>query len=244
MTNLRALFKREFFGYFRSPVAYVFTVIFLVASVGSTFFLGNLYESNQSSLEPFFTFLPWLFLVLIPAIGMRLWAEERHSGTIELLFTLPIKMSEAVLAKFLAGWIFVCIGVSLTFPLALTVAYLGDPDWGVIVASYLGSYLMAGAFLAISCMASSLTKNQVIAFILGVLISFILILLGWGVFTDVLSSLLPMTVVDLISSVGVMPHFFTMTRGMVDSRDVLYFLMVTGVSLSLNVIFLNSKKAS
>lgn len=244
MANLKALFKREFFGYFRSPVAYVFTVIFLVASVGSTFFIGRLYESNQASLDPLFNFLPWLFLVLIPALGMRLWAEERHSGTIELLFTLPVNMSEAVLAKFLSGWAFVCIAVSLTFPLVITVAYLGDPDWGVIVSSYLGSFLMAGAFLAVSCMASALTKNQVIAFILGVLISFLMVLLGWGLFTDILSAILPIYIVDFISSIGIMPHFFTMTKGMIDTRDILYFLMVSGISLSLNVVFLNSKKAS
>lgn len=244
MVHLKALFKREFLGYFRSPVAYVFTVIFLLSSVGSTFFLGRLYESNQASLAPFFTFLPWLFLVLIPAIGMRLWAEERHSGTIELLFTLPVSMEEAVIAKFLAGWAFVCIAVTLTFPLVLTVAYLGSPDWGVLFASYLGSYMLAGSFLAISCVASAFTKNQVIAFILSVITCFFMVLVGWGVFTDVLVSFLPVSFVDLIANIGVMPHFETIMKGMIDSRDLLYFLFLMAISLKLNSIVLNAKKAS
>lgn len=244
MVHLKALFKREFLGYFRSPVAYVFTVIFLLSSVGSTFFIGRLYESNQASLAPFFTFLPWLFLVLIPAIGMRLWAEERHSGTIELLFTLPVSMEEAVIAKFLAGWAFVCIAITLTFPLVLTVAYLGSPDWGVLFASYFGSYMLAGCFLAITCVASAFTKNQVIAFILGVITCFFMVLVGWGVFTDILSSFLPVSFVDLIAVIGVMPHFETTMKGMIDSRDLLYFVFLMAISLKLNSIILNAKKAS
>jgi ABC-2 type transport system permease protein len=244
MVHLKALFKREFLGYFRSPVAYVFTVIFLLSSVGSTFFIGRLYESNQASLAPFFTFLPWLFLVLIPAIGMRLWAEERHSGTIELLFTLPVSMEEAVIAKFLAGWAFVCIAITLTFPLVLTVAYLGSPDWGVLFASYFGSYMLAGCFLAITCVASAFTKNQVIAFILGVITCFFMVLVGWGVFTDILSSFLPVSFVDTIAKIGVMPHFETTMKGMIDSRDLLYFVFLMAISLKLNAIILNAKKAS
>ena len=244
MTNFGPLYKREFLGYFRSPVAYVFIVIFLIASVGCTFFIGGLYESNQASLHSLFLFLPWLFLVLVPAVGMRLWAEERHSGTIELLFTLPISMFEAVLAKFLAGWTFLTIAILLTFPMALTVQFLGNPDTGVIFSSYLGSILMSGAFLGITCFTSALTKNQVISFILGVVISFFMVLVGWGVFTDILSSVLPLAVVDTIASLGFMPHFTPIIRGVIDSRDILYFLFVILASLVLNTITLNNKKAT
>lgn len=240
MSSLGPLFKREFFGYFRSPVAYVFLVIFLLASVGSTFFLGGLYESNQASLNSFFYFLPWLFLVLVPAIGMRLWAEERHSGTIELLFTLPVSHWEAVLAKFLASWLFLSIAIILTFPLVLTVFYLGNPDLGVIVSSYGGAILMGGAFLAITSLTSSITKNQVISFILGVVIGFLMILVGWGVFTDILTSILPVGAVDAIASIGFMPHYLPLIRGVIDSRDVLYFLGIIGASLGLTVLALSS----
>lgn len=244
MGNFKPLFKREFFGYFRSPVAYVFIIIFLLASVGCTFFIGNLYDSNQASLVSFFSFLPWLYLVLVPAVGMRLWAEERHSGTIELLFTLPVTMFEAVLAKFTAGWAFLGISLLLTFPLVITIGYLGSPDYGVIVSSYLGSFLMAGAYLGITCVTSALTKNQVISFILGVVISFVMVLLGWGLFTDILATVLPIRVVDFIANLGVVPHFNPITQGVIDSRDVLYFLLVIFTTLVLNTIVLNAKKAA
>lgn len=244
MNQFFPIFKREFLGYFRSPVGYVFMVIFLIASAGTTFFLGGFYESNQASLGVFFMFLPWLFLVLVPAVGMRLWAEERRSGTVELLFTLPVTIFEAVLAKFLAGWSFLTIVTLLTFPLVITVNYLGNPDNGVILSGYIGSILMAGAFLAISCFTSSLTKNQVISFILGVIISFIAVLMGWGVFTDILASFLPVFLVDLISSLGFMPHFNPIVRGVIDSRDVVYFVLVIVFALSLNTIVLENKKAS
>ena len=238
------LFKREFFGYFRSPVAYVFIVIFLIACVGCTFFIGGLYESNQASLTPFFSFLPWLYLVLVPAVGMRLWAEERHSGTIELLFTLPITMVEAVLAKFCAGWAFLGIALLLSFPMVITVAYLGDPDIGVIIAGYIGSFLMAGSFLAITCLTSAMTKNQVISFILGVVISFFMVLVGWGIFTDILASFLPLPVVDAIANLGIMPHFTPIMRGIIDSRDILYFISLSAAALILNTIVLQSKKSA
>jgi ABC-2 type transport system permease protein len=244
MEQFVPLFKREFLGYFRSPVAYVFIVIFLLASVGSTFFIGNLYESNQASLEPFFAYLPWLFLIFVPAVGMRLWAEERRSGTIELLFTLPVTMTEAVLAKFLAGWAFLAAALALTFPLWITVNYLGSPDNGVILAGYLGCLLMAGAYLSISCFTSALSKNQVIGFILGVVICFVLVLLGWGVFTDMLAGFLPAAVIDVISGIGFISHFQSITRGLLDSRDLVYFVSAIAVGLSLNTLILNAKKAS
>jgi ABC-2 type transport system permease protein len=238
-----ALFRREFYGYFRSPVGYVFMGVFLLASVGSTFFLGGLYESNQASLAPFFNYLPWLYLVLVPAVGMRLWAEERKVGTIELLFTLPISMGEAVVAKFVAGWAFIGIALILTFPLWVTVSYLGDPDHGVILAGYLGSWLMAGAYLAITCFTSAITKNQVISFIISVVICFGFVLMGWGVFSSFLGEVLPSSMVDFIAGLGFVPHFSGIAKGLVDSRDVVYFGSVIAISLAINTFILNAKKA-
>lgn len=244
MENFIPLFKREFFGYFRSPIAYVFIVIFLLASIGCTFFIGNLYDGNQASLDAFFAYLPWLFLIFVPAVGMRLWAEERRSGTIELLFTLPVTMTEAVMAKFLAGWTFLGVAMALTFPLWITINYLGNPDNGVILAGYLGCFLMAGAYLSISCFTSALSKNQVIGFILGVVICFVLVLLGWGVFTDLLSGFLPVAVIDVISSLGFITHFQSISRGLLDSRDLVYFISAIAVGLSLNTLILTARKAS
>ncbi len=243
MAIFKSLFKRELLGYFRSPVAYVFIIIFILASVGCTFFIGGLYDSDQASLNPFFMFLPWLFLVLVPAVGMRLWAEERRSGTIELLFTLPVTTATAVLAKFAAGWAFLVIGLVMTFPLIITVNYLGSPDNGVIFGGYFASALMAGSYLSIASLTSAITKNQVISFILGVVISFFLVLVGWGLFTDVLASVFPIAVVDAIASLGFMSHFMPMVRGVIDMRDLVYFLLVMGSCLTLNIITLDAVKA-
>ena len=237
------LFKREFLGYFRSPVAYVFIVIFLLSSVGTTFFLGGFYDANQAALTAFFAYHPWLYLVLVPAVGMRLWAEERKSGTIELLFTLPVTLTEAVLAKFFAGWAFLGIALALTFPMVITVNYLGAPDNGVILAGYLGSFMMAGSYLAVTCLTSALTKNQVISFILGVIICFVMVLLGWGIFTNVMANFLPSVAIDVISSLGFMTHFQSISRGLIDSRDIIYFASVILVALSLNTIVLETRKA-
>jgi ABC-2 type transport system permease protein len=238
------LFKREFLGYFRSPVAYVFIVIFLIATVGCTFFIGGLYESNQASLSAFFNYHPWLYLVFVPAVGMRLWAEERRSGTVEILFTLPVTLTEAVVAKFMAGWAFLLIALLLTFPLVITVNYLGDPDNGVIFSGYVGSFFMAGAYLSVSCFTSAFTKNQVISFIIGVLICFIMVLLGWGVFTDLMADFMPAPMIDLIAQTGFMTHFQAVSRGLIDSRDIIYFASLIAVCLFFNVVTLNSKKAS
>lgn len=244
MTHFAPLFKREFLAYFRSPVAYVFIVIFLLASVGCTFFLGGFYDGNQASLDVFFAYLPWIYLIFVPAVGMRLWAEERRSGTIELLFTLPVTMAEAVLAKFAAGWAFLVVALALTFPLVITVNYLGAPDNGVILAGYVGSALMAGAYLAVACFTSSLTKNQVISFILGVIICFVLVLLGWGVFTKELGGFLPAAAVDGIAALGFTTHYYGISRGLIDSRDLIYFASAILVGLALNTLTLNAKKAS
>ncbi|MCX6937073.1 MAG: ABC transporter permease [Verrucomicrobia bacterium] len=238
MSQLCPVFKREFLGYFRSPVAYVFLIVFLVASVGLAFFVGGLFKANQASLQSFFVFHPWLYLFLIPAVGMRLWAEERRGGTIELLFTLPITTLDAVLGKFLAAWAFLALGLVLTFPLALTIGWLGDPDWGTVLAGYLGSALMAGAYLAVCSLLSALTKNQVIAFVLGVVHCLVLVFLGWSVFNGLLSGFLPVAAVDFIANLGFIPHFDALTKGIIDPRDLAYFGSLIALALTLNVVVL------
>ncbi len=244
MNQIVTLIKRELKSYFFSPVAYVFIIIFLLSTVGATFFLGNFFNSNQASLEIFFLFHPWLYLILIPAVGMGLWAEERNTGTIELLFTLPISMMQAVVSKFLAGWIFIGIALLLTFPMVLTINYLGSPDQGVIFASYLGSFLMAGAYLAITCVTSSLTRNQVISFILSVIICFWMVLTGWGVFTDILNKFFPTWLTEIISSFSFSTHFNSISRGIIDSRNIVFFLSIIGGGLIINALILETKKAS
>ena len=238
MSQIAPVFKREFLGYFRSPVAYVFLIVFLVASVGLAFFVGGFFKANQASLQSFFVFHPWLYLFLIPAVGMRLWAEERRGGTIELLFTLPLTTLDAVLGKFFAAWAFLALALVLTFPLALTVGWLGDPDWGVIVAGYLGSALMAGAYLSVCALLSSLTKNQVIAFVLGVVVNLALVFLGWSVFNGLFSGFLPVAAVDFIANLGFIPHFDALSKGILDPRDFAYFGSVMALALTLNVVAL------
>ncbi|MCP4294989.1 MAG: ABC transporter permease subunit [Proteobacteria bacterium] len=244
MTQMIALMKRELMNYFFSPVAYVFIVIFLISTVGTTFFLGHFFNSNQAGLEIFFLFHPWLFLFLIPAVGMGLWADERNTGTIELLFTLPITMLQAVTSKFLSAWIFIGVALMLTFPIVLTVWYLGEPDNGMIVTSYLGSFLMAGAYLSITCVTSALTRNQVISFILSVMICLIMVLLGWGVFTNIMNQAFPPWLTDVISSFSFSTHYNSIQRGIVDSRDLIFFLSIIGGGLVINALILDAKKAA
>lgn len=238
MSQVTPVFKREFLGYFRSPVAYVFLIVFLMASVGLAFFIGQFFRANQASLESYFTFHPWLFLFLIPAVGMRLWSEEKRTGTIELLFTLPLTTLDAVLGKFLAAWAFLTVAILLSFPMVITVGYLGDPDWGVIAASYLGSILMAGSYLGVCSLTSALTKNQVISFVLSVLACLILVFLGWSVFNGALSAVLPVWAVDLVANFSFVTHFNAFTKGIIDPKDVAFFLSLTGFTLFLNVVVL------
>lgn len=238
MSQVAPLFKREFLAYFRSPVAYVFLIVFLFTSVMLAFFLGNFFKANTASLEAFFVFHPWLFLFLIPAAGMRLWSEEKRTGTIELLFTLPVTTLEAVLGKFLAAWTFLIVAILLSFPLALTVAYLGNPDWGVIFTSYLGSILMASSYLGVCSLMSALTKNQVISFVLSLLVCLVLVLLGWSVFNGILSAVMPVWMVDILANFSFLTHFEAFTKGIVDPKDVVYFLSLTGFTLFLNVVAL------
>ncbi|MFP4208426.1 MAG: ABC transporter permease subunit [Wenzhouxiangella sp.] len=243
MGNLGVVLRRELASYFATPVAYVFIVIYLVMSAVFTFYLGGFYEREIADLEPFFRFHPWLYLFLVPAIGMRLWAEERKYGTVELLLTLPITATEAVLGKFLAAWLFIGLALVLTFPIWVTVNVLGNPDNGVIVAAYLGSWLMAGGFLAISACLSAATRNQVVAFILAVVACFVFLLSGLPMVLDLFRGWLPQALIDGIANLSFLVHFNAISRGVLDLRDVLYFLLVIGFWLAANRIVLERKKA-
>ncbi|MBX3692618.1 ABC transporter permease subunit [Dokdonella sp.] len=237
------VFRRELRSYFATPVAYVFIVIFLVLSSAFTFYLGNLYERGQADLLPFFTFHPWLYLFLVPAVSMRLWSEERKSGTIELLLTLPVTMWQAVLGKFLAAWAFIAIALVLTFPLWITVNYLGTPDNGVILASYVGSLLMAGAFLAIGSCISAATRNQVVAFILTVVVCFVLVMAGFPLVLDAFAAWAPQGLVDAVASLSFLTHFASISKGVIDLRDILYFGLMIAFWLYASAIVIDLKKA-
>jgi ABC-2 type transport system permease protein len=243
MNGMWAVFKRELASYFTTPVAYVFILIFLIVASAFTFYLGNFYERGQADLASFFTFHPWLFLFLVPALSMRLWAEERKSGSIELLMTLPIKPWQSVVGKFLAAWAFTALAIALTFPLWITVNYLGAPDNGVIFAAYLGSVLMAGGFLAVGSCISAITKNQVIAFIVSVVVSLLLLLAGLPLVLDVFSAWAPQAIVDTIASLSFLTHFDSISKGVIDVRDLVYFALLIGFALYANTIVLELKKA-
>jgi ABC-2 type transport system permease protein len=239
MRQITPIFKREFLGYFRSPVAYVFLIAFLVISVSLAFSrYGGFFRAGVAGLESYFTFYPWLFMFIVPAVGMRLWSEEKRSGTVELLFTLPVTTLEAVLGKFLAGWAFLALAILLSFPMALTVAFLGRPDWGVLTATYFGAILMAGAYLGVCSLTSALTKNQVISFVLSLAACAVLVFLGLSSFTTTLESVLPVGVADAVSNFSFVTHFDAFTKGIIDPKDVIFFLSLTGFTLFLNVVAL------
>ncbi len=244
MRALLAIFKRELGGYFITPVAYVFIVIFLVMTGVFTFSesFGGFFAQRQASLQSFFTFHPWLYLFLIPAIGMRLWSEERKTGTIELLLTLPISVPAAVLGKFLAAWAFTAIALGLTFPLWITVNYLGEPDNGVILAGYLGSLLMAGGYLAIASCISATTQNQVIAFVVGTVVCFAFTVSGAPLVLEFFSAWAPEALLDQISGFSFLTHFNAITEGVIDLRDLIYFASLIAVWLFANVIIIEHKK--
>ena len=236
--------KRELGAYFSTPLAYVFIVIFLALSGALTFFLGAFFERGQADLQSFFSFHPWIYLFLIPAVAMRLWAEERKSGTIELLLTLPVSTTAVVIGKYLAAWIFIAIAVALTFPLWITVNFLGEPDNGVIVASYIGSLIMAGAYLAIGSCISALTKNQVIAFILSAVVCFLFLMSGVELVQSFFSGWTPIFVTEAIESMSFLTHFQGIIRGVIDLRDVIFFGSVIGVFLYANALVVDLMKGS
>ncbi len=243
MRGTWVIFKRELGSYFSTPIAAVFLVIFLLLSGTFTFYLGNFFGRGQADLRSFFEFHPWLYLVLIPALAMRLWAEERKSGTVELLFTLPVSLTEVVLAKFLASWCFTALALALTFPMWVTVNVLGDPDNGVIFAAYLGSLLMAGGFLAIGSCMSALTKNQVIAFVVSVVVSLGFVLSGFPMVLDFVSGWAPHVLVTLISSFSFLTRFDAISKGVFDLRDLVYFLSLMAFWLFATAQVLEMKKA-
>jgi ABC-2 type transport system permease protein len=240
---VRNVIGRELSAYFSTPVAWVFIVIFLVMSGVFTFYLGSFYERGMADLEPFFQFHAWLYLFLVPAISMRLWAEERRSGSIELLLTLPLTIWQAVLGKYLAAWLFIGLALLLTFPTWMTVNYLGDPDNGSIAAGYIGSWLMAGGFLAMGSCMSALTRNQVVAFILSVAVCFGFLLSGLPIVMNVFSGWAPQSVLDMIADFSFLTRFASISKGILDLRDMFYFALVIVMWLLANTIVLEFRKA-
>lgn len=243
MKQLPVIFKRELNSYFATPLAYVFILIFLVLAGVFTFYLGGFFERGQADLSAFFSFHPWLYLFLVPAIAMRLWAEERKSGSIELLMTLPVTRSEAVVGKFLAAWAFAGIALLLTFPMIVTVNYLGEPDNGAIFTGYLGSWLLAGCYLAIGSCMSALAKNQVIAFILAVSVCFLFIVSGFPMVLDALSAWAPQALLDAVASLSFLIRFDAISKGVIDLRDLLYFVTLIAAWLAATAVVIDLKKA-
>ncbi|MDQ5849551.1 MAG: ABC transporter permease [Pseudomonadota bacterium] len=235
--------KRELASYFTSPVAYVFLVIFLLLTGFFTFTAGNFFERGEASLAAFFGWHPWLYLVLVPAVGMRLWAEERRSGTLELLLTMPLAPWQAIVAKFLASWLFLAVALGLTFPAIVTVNLLGEPDNGVIVGGYLGSLLLAGTYLAISCMTSAMTRNQVVAFILSVVICLFLILAGFNPVTDLMTRWASPALIDTVAAFSVVTHYDNFQRGVIDLRDLAFFLSVIGFALFATSVVIRGQRS-
>lgn len=244
MRCVLAVCRRELRAYFTTPLAYVFIVIFLALNGATTFYFGGLFDRGQADLQPMFAFHPWLYLFLIPAVAMRLWAEERKSGTLELLMTLPVSTTEAVFGKFLAAWAFTAIALALTFPMWLTVLYLGSPDNGVIVTDYIGSLLMAGAYLAIGGFVSALTRNQVIAFVVGAATIFLFMMSGLELVISAFQGWAPNFVVNLVQSMSFLSHYDSVVRGVVDLRDLVFFLSVMGVFLFANVVTVDLKRGA
>jgi len=240
---LSAIFKREFSSYFSTPLAFVFVVIFLMLTGVFTFHVGHFFENGQADLLAFFNFHPWLYLFLIPALAMRLWAEERKSDTIEVLLTLPVRLRDAVVGKFLAAWSMCGFALILTFPMWITVNFLGEPDNGVIFASYLGSWLMAGSFLAIGSCFSAVTSNQVIAFILSVVVCFFLVVAGSPLVLSAFQGWVPLWFLDAINALSLLSHFHALSRGVVALRDVLFFFFMIAAWLTATAVIIDMKKA-
>jgi len=243
MNPVTAIMRRELRSYFVTPVAYVFLVIFLVLSGILTFYVGDFYDRSIADLQPFFVMHPWLYLILVPAVSMRLWAEEAKSGTLELLLTLPVNLWQAMLGKFLAAWLFVGLALLLTFPIWVTVNYLGSPDNGIIVAGYIGSWLMAGAFLAIGACLSTVTSSQVVAFILTAVVCVLLILAGQSQVLDFFQGSLPRKLVNGVAHLSMLRHYEAIARGVLDVRDLLYFVLTIVAWLTAGVLVLDMKRS-
>jgi ABC-2 type transport system permease protein len=241
--HILTITKREITGYFASPIAYVFIVIFLILSGFFTFMVAGFFQRGQANLVTFFAWHPWLYLFLVPAVGMRMWSEERRLGTIELLLTMPITPWQAIVGKFLASWLILALALALTFPIVITVNLLGRPDNGVIFAGYIGSLLLSGAYLSIAAMTSAMTRNQVVSFILSLVICLFLILAGWPPVTNLLTQWASPSLVDTIAAFSVMTHFESIQKGVIDSRDVLFFLSVIGFSLFTTSVILRAHRA-
>ena len=244
MRHIRIITKRELAAYFATPVAFVFIAIFVSLTGALTFFIGRFFERNQANLDTFFGFHPWLYLLLVPAVSMRLWAEERKSGTIEQLLTLPVTTTEAVLGKFIAAWLFCGIALALTVPMWITVNVLGDPDNGAIVVAYIGSFLMAGAFLAIGICMSALTRNQIIAFIAAAVVCFLFTMSGLDMVLNVFRGWAPAALIETISSFSFLSRFQSLTRGVIEVRDLVFLVSITAFWLFATVIFVDARKAA
>lgn len=246
LTNIKCIARRELGAYFSSPVAYVFIVIFLLMTGFFTFMLGQFFDRGQASLDSFFTWHPWLYLFLVPATGMRLWSEERRLGTLELLLTMPVTPFQAILGKFLASWVFLGIALVLTFPLVMTVNYLGAPDNGVIFCGYVGSFLLSGAFLAITCATSALSRSQVVSFIISVVICFGLVLAGFEPMVDFLRSVLGFdsAIVDVIASFSVVTHFINFQKGVIAAADVVFFGSLIAFALFVTTVIIRNLRTN
>ena len=243
MNATMAIYRRELMGYFSTPLAGVFVVIFLVMVSAFTFYLGNFFQTGQADLQAFFMFHPWMYLLLVPALAMRLWAEERKSGSIELLLTLPITVWQAVLGKYLAAWTLIGLALLLTFPMWITVAWLGDPDNGVIMASYIGSWLLAGSFLAIGSAVSATTRSQVMAFIVSLSVCLLFLLAGYPIVLSAIQTVFHQSTVDAIADLSFFTHFSSITRGILDLRDLAFFVINVICWLIATVLIINLKKA-
>ena len=244
MNHVLPIFKREFAAYFATPLAYVFIVIFLFAMGAFTFYVGHFYDNGIADLSVFFAYHPWLYLFLVPAISMRLWADERRSGTVELLLTLPVPLWATVAGKFLAAWAFTSVALALTFPIWITVNVLGSPDNGVILASYIGSLLVAGSYLSIGSCISATTNNQVIAFVVSVIVCFLFTVSGTPIVLGAFQGWVPLALTEAISSLSFITHFNAITAGVLDLRDVVFFVSLMALFLAANVVVVDLKKSA
>lgn len=243
MNPLFVITKREFLGYFTTPIAWIFLIVFVMFSAILTFYAGDFFVRNQADMQSFFTFQPWLYVLMIPAISMRLWAEERHQGTIELLMTLPFSTTQLVLGKFLASLAFMALALFLTIPVWITVNYLGTPDNGVIIVSYLASFLIAGTFLSVGSCVSAMTKNQIISFIISMALCMLLMFIGSDALMNLFAPVVTEKVLKILQSFSFLMHFASLIRGVLDFRDILFFISCSGLFLFATVIVLDHKKA-